>query len=57
LRLCRQFAVQQEVSDFEITTLLREFFDRIAAYSRMPLSPSMKVIRLLQDAVFMNAGS
>jgi hypothetical protein len=41
----------------EIRRLLGQLLDRVPAYSRMPLSPSMNVMRLRHAAVFMNAGS
>ena len=57
LRLGREFAVEDQVGDFEIRALLRQFLDRIAAIAQDSLVAVDEVMRLRQDAVFMNAGS
>jgi hypothetical protein len=52
----RQLAEDDQVRPFRGSGALCQLLDRIAAVLQDPLSPSMKVILLRHDAVFMNAG-
>jgi hypothetical protein len=58
LLLSRQHAVQQKVSELQGSCFSQQALQLDNLDIReCPLSPSMKVIRLLHEAVFMKAGS